>query len=411
MDLFRKEAIDHQRQRLFGEVTLANPMSAWVITALIGVLVMGIIVALVYGSYARKETVSGWLTPDKGLVRISATQFGIVKEVHVEQGDFIEEGAAVVTLTQDRGLARGGGAIAALLLELKRDEDEINTLISLTDKRYDSDHQSLSDQEKSLTKELAQLESQQTVQKKRLNEAEKRLAIFESLYEDDASSYIETQQQREAHLVQQQARDELTQRILIMKREIGSTSSRLRALQIERQSQLSELRSRLSSMRARRTELESQGTVVLRSPISGRVAALPVNIGQSVSANAVQAMVLPEGGRLEAELFVPTRAVGFIQKGQEARLQFDAFPAQKFGQTLGEIVSISKTIFNPSDLPIAIGIQEPVYRISVNLENEEIEAYGDIFPLQAGMTLRANIIQEKRKLWEVLLDPLLSAGN
>ena len=59
MDLFRKEAIDHQRQRLFGEVTLANPMSAWVITALIGVLVMGIIVALVYGSYDRKETVSG----------------------------------------------------------------------------------------------------------------------------------------------------------------------------------------------------------------------------------------------------------------------------------------------------------------------------------------------------------------
>lgn len=100
--------------------------------------------------------------------------------------------------------------------------------------------------------------------------------------------------------------------------------------------------------------------------------------------------------------------MGFIQEGQEVRLQFHAFPFQKFGVVAGEVSSVSKTIFEPTELPVTLGVVEPVYRVRVNISNQYVEAYNDRFPLQAGMTLSADIIQENRKLWAVLLDPLIA---
>ncbi len=51
---------------------------------------------------------------------------------------------------------------------------------------------------------------------------------------------------------------------------------------------------------------------------------------------------------------------------------------------------------------------ERVYRVTVAIDHQTIEAYGKAVPLQAGMTLTADIILEKRSLIQWLLDPLLS---
>ncbi len=85
--LFREEAVQHQWQRLYGEVTLASPSSSWAISLVIALLVSRMIIGLIFGHYARKETVVGWLTPDKGLIRFYASQPGVVEKVHVKEGE------------------------------------------------------------------------------------------------------------------------------------------------------------------------------------------------------------------------------------------------------------------------------------------------------------------------------------
>ena len=49
---------------------------------------------------------------------------------------------------------------------------------------------------------------------------------------------------------------------------------------------------------------------------------------------------------------------------------------------------------------------EPVYRITVELARQTVTAYGEALPLQAGMTLEADIALERRRLYEWVLDPL-----
>jgi membrane fusion protein len=51
---------------------------------------------------------------------------------------------------------------------------------------------------------------------------------------------------------------------------------------------------------------------------------------------------------------------------------------------------------------------EPLYRITVNLAAQAVTAYGQPQMLQAGMSLDADILQERRRLYEWVLEPLYS---
>jgi membrane fusion protein len=61
---FRQQAIEEQRDRLRGEVVVAQPLSFAVITVAVLLLVVIAGVYLFYGTYARRATVMGYLVPD-----------------------------------------------------------------------------------------------------------------------------------------------------------------------------------------------------------------------------------------------------------------------------------------------------------------------------------------------------------
>lgn len=91
-DLFRKEAVTHATRRLAGEVVLASSVPS---RALTGPMILVVAGGLTFGStasYARKETVVGWLTPQAGLIRLAARQDEIVSHVYVKEGRSVSAG-------------------------------------------------------------------------------------------------------------------------------------------------------------------------------------------------------------------------------------------------------------------------------------------------------------------------------
>ncbi|MBV9250914.1 MAG: HlyD family secretion protein, partial [Acetobacteraceae bacterium] len=112
---------------------------------------------------------------------------------------------------------------------------------------------------------------------------------------------------------------------------------------------------------------------------------------------------------LEAELFIPARAIGFVRPGQDVRVLYDAFPYQHFGTYRAKIVSISQTIVTANDIVGPVTLQGPAYRAVAKLERPDIDAYGKRVPLQPDMVLHADVILERLKLMEWILNPLRSA--
>ena len=408
MELFRREVIERRANRLFGEIALASPVSTRWVTGLIGVVVFGILASLLIGSYARKEIVPGWLKPDRGLVRIVSPQPGTIEFVHVVEGQQVKAGDSLVSLNLDTAMLDGSGVFGTALSELENQIAETQRRFPLIERQFLQERKELEGQLASAEAELAALGEQTAVLAERIETADELLQSYAQLAAENLASAIDVAERRESVLGLQQEVTQVTQLIETKKGEIVVNRLRLDGLPARREVALSDQREKLSGLRGQRAQVAGQGSIVMKAPVSGRVAALPIAEGQSMNPLELAATLLPEGGRLEAELFVPTRAAGFIKTGQTVRLQFDAFPFQRFGIIEGQIYSASRTIFEPDELPVTIGLSEPAYRVLVEFKTQHIDAYGERFPLQAGMTLKAHVIQEERKLWEVLLEPLLS---
>ena len=71
---------------------------------------------------------------------------------------------------------------------------------------------------------------------------------------------------------------------------------------------------------------------VIRSPIAGVFTNVAANTGEAVADEAPLAMVVPKGSGLHAQLLVPTRAVGFVQPGQEVIVRYELVSVPRFGQ-------------------------------------------------------------------------------
>lgn len=123
---------------------------------------------------------------------------------------------------------------------------------------------------------------------------------------------------------------------------------------------------------------------------------------------------------LEAMLYAPSRTAGFIKPGQKVLIRYQAFPYQKFGLHPGSIVDVSRTPFASTDIPANIAgtvlgnvsraghSNESLYRIRVKLDRQTIQVYGSAQSLKPGMTLEADILQDNRKIWEWIAEPLLA---
>lgn len=66
---------------------------------------------------------------------------------------------------------------------------------------------------------------------------------------------------------------------------------------------------------------------------------------------------------------------------------------------------------DPRETDIPFPFEEPVYRIQVALDRQSIEAFGKPAPLQAGMTLQANIVLERQSFLQWMLQPLNAVIN
>jgi membrane fusion protein len=160
-------------------------------------------------------------------------------------------------------------------------------------------------------------------------------------------------------------------------------------------------------------EAEAAREIVITAPEDGTITGLSAVSGSSIGTDAPLMTLVPAGAPLEARLYGPSRAIGFVRPGQRVRLRYQAFPHQKFGQYGGVVASVSRSTVEATpggDGPPLPGLEpgEPAYRVTVTLDRPSVTAYGETVPLQPGMQLEADVLIESRRLYRWVLDPLHS---
>lgn len=406
--LFRKEAVEEQSTRLYGEVSLAQPLPVRLTTALILVFVVILLSFLLNASYTRKETVQGFLRPDKGLIKAYPNRGGILQELLVKEGSRVEKGSPLARIVIPQSSFSGEELSEKINAELRIQLD-------LIDEEAQQFKQAEEDKLARLSKKISQSKklyhntiSQKSLLEQKSSLLQDQLKQYESLQNKGLISRIQYQSKLGHELDAKRALESIKALAIDQIGVLEQLSFDLVEVPQEYLLRQRELNRQRSEINQKLSRIENDHSYLVTASHGGLVSAVHVVEGQTLHAGRPMLTILPTDAELLGVLLFPTRSAGLIEVGDRAHMRFEAFPHQRFGSLVGTIISIDQTLVSQNDVSYPIPLKESVYRVEAALDGQHIYAYGQSFSLKSGMLFEADIVLEKRSLLQWLLDPIYS---
>ncbi len=414
--LFRPEALEHREREWLGSIQLIRPVSLALLTGLTLLVATAVGAYLVLGEYTRKARVSGYLVPDRGVIRLMAPQAATVVESHVTEGHAVQRGDVLFVLAVGQATLSGDTQEAVQ----RSIESRTRSLQGAARQRRLLEPAQLAAIDRQLDemeREIESMKLESDLQRQRLVLAEQAQSQFESLRNDNFVSSAQVRSKSEEVLNVKAQLQGLVRQRASRAREIAALQSQRRELPLQSQSVQGAIERDLAALAQQAAETEARQRIVVRAPQDGVVSGVLAAPGQTVTPTVALASLLPADAKLHAQLFAPSSAVGFVRASQKVQMRYQAFPYQKFGHQAGAVVQVSRSPLQASELsglaiPAAlIASGEPLYRITVSLDQQSVGAYGQSQALSPGMQLEADVLLDRRRLIEWLFEPVLGIAG
>lgn len=405
--LFRQEVLAAQSDTAKGSAMAIAPVSAGRLTLFFALLCAVVVCVLAFGSYTAKETVQGQVQPVAGVAVVTPPEAGTLSRLLVKEGQAVKAGDVLAEISNERFSDAGN---TQALIE-SRLEDQKRQVVTQTESQAEAQKAALSALDQRIAqsqRDVATLAEEMKIQTQQVASARKLFDQLEPLRAERIVSDLQYEQQRQSLLDQ-------TARLQSIKRQWTGAQAELAQARDERERLMAQHRMDRSALdrdllTLEQEQVQRRGTHVmqLRAPVAGTVSGLVSTVGQRVEAGAVLASVVPTGSAMQAVLYVPSTAIGFIKPGQPVRVRYDAFPHQRFGQYRGVVMSVSG-----SDVPLPASMQggpdqRARFLVRVALDEPFVKAYGQQVPLRAGHTLSADIELDRRRLIRWMFDPVFA---
>ena len=405
-DLFRPEVLQARKHAWLGGIALSQPPGLRWLTALAVLAASAIVAVLWLGEYTRRSTVTGQLVPDLGLSTVLAPSPGVAARLFPQEGERVVAGQALTLINVPRVTADGGDVRALVREGIDQRKESLAQLGQSQDELIQAQRQGQSRQREALRRELAQIRQEIATRREQVRIGREVTARYERIAAQQYVSQLQVNQHKQSVLELVQAQQSLERQATSLARSIAQLDQSLDELPAQRRALAAGTRRDLAELEMERVQQEASGDILLRAPVSGLVTSRLIEPGQAVQAGQALMTLLPAGSQLQAQLLVPSRAVGFIAPGDRVLLRYQAFPYQKFGHHGGHVLRISRSAIAPaSGAPAGV---EPYYRVLVALDRQTVTAFGKAEPIRPGMLLEADILGERRRLYEWLLEPLYS---
>lgn len=408
--LFRPQALDQQGSRQLAVATGLNPVALSLLCWLLVSLVLMAVFFLVTGQFPRSVEVGGVLVANHGTIDIKAPVNGIVGNVQASTGDRVEKGRLLLQLHPDNRQVNGKSVALAQLSQnrvqqtlLETRQSALKTAFGLKLDQARSRQEALGERVQELTalvgKEAAILALEQS-RHARLQQLHTRHLVAVDSLEQAAMAVLKQEK------VVLRSRHELEDK----QRQLHEIDEEQALLQSEFKQEMTELALRQADLAAREAGLGAEVHQEVTAPVTGTITLMRVKAGESVSAGQMLGSLQHAESRLQAELYIPSSAVGFLASRQNVSLQLDAFPYQKFGMVNAQLSEVAGSVVSVGS-ESGRGGHGAFYLAKAELAAQDILGFGEHLPLRAGMELRAKIELEQRSLLEWLFEPLLVNGR
>ena len=360
--------------------------------------------------------VQGKLQPASGVQAIEASVPGVVDDVAVVEGQRVARGDLLLRFDARDAETR--------LSSAQRNRDRLQNQVTINRVVLgEQPESSLSANQKALLKSQRQdndghLEAESAAIRRSkvriaglrqsLSTAEMVADRYQTLQREGASSELQvvaalakvtefrtSLDAEEEELIRLQSRRDADQggREARLRKEIEANLNRIASLDIEiRKAEV--LLSRIS----------------VQAPISGLVFDLNVSRGDVVpGGKGVKPMlqIIPEDD-LQAKIYIPNEAIGFIRKGQRADISLAAFNASDYGYLPATVQRIGSDALTPKEQQRELGQDAKglYFPATLKLESQALTVGQRSVPLQPGMSLTADLHLRTRRFISAITDML-----
>ena len=389
--LFREEALRSFETSPWQPPLLSAPVSGYLLLAFVVAATATIVGFAVSFEFVRKEQANGHLTPTSGWTRVAATTFGVVQRRLVAAGDVVDSGDVLFELAPAQGLRSGLTVHAKLLQEIEAQRVVLESQDRLLQARHQNDLRR-TDRERNLAEEETEsLADELALWRDRLAVAEQRLADGRRLFEGgalaatDVASLFDGVRSLAIPLAEKE-------RVLASKRWLlaGMEDQRQR-LTLDLQRNQAAIRERRHDLAMEEYRIRGEGAARVLAPRAGVVASVRAHAGDRVAPGRPLLDILPKDAVLQARVFAPSAAVGFVEIGQAVRVYLDAFPYERYGAQQGKVVSISASPLGTDEVA-AVQLAAPPFRIDVEFPDGFDLAPAQRAALRPGMTVSVDFV-------------------
>ncbi|HEY9036869.1 MAG TPA: HlyD family type I secretion periplasmic adaptor subunit [Pseudomonadales bacterium] len=423
--------------------TPPHPLSRWLGWSLTTLFAIALLWAF-FGHVNIVAVAEGKIIPSGKSKTIQPLEKGVVATIHVEDGQFVEQGEALIeldrTLTQaDQQrianelhtarltLSRQQALLARLQQQAASDtatfpliDYPANTTAAdqlLQQQLLGSEWQAYLSRQASLNSQLATHQGERAANQAIIEKLEgtlplitKRTQAFKDMLDKKLGSetqYLELEEQRitqQQDLVAAKARDRQIQAA------IASTGSELNTLKADTEAQnlnaISESERRIRSLAeelGKATDLNSKQ--ILYAPVAGQIQQLAIHtVGGVVTEAQALMVIVPREEYLEVEAWLPNKDIGFVHEGAEAEIKVNTFPYTRYGVLDATVTHVSADAVTDEDKGL-------VYTLRLRLKQDSMNIDGKTIRLMPGMAVSAEVKTGERRLMEYFLSPLMQAAG
>jgi len=405
-ELIRPQVVENRRKRLLGEIVLTQSRTGRLPAAVVMLLIAALAIWAGLAKFNRTVEVVGSVVSDKPEVKIVPVRNGIIQNIQVKEGDTVVIDQPLAYILSDVKNHTLGNVSATMLDALGNQKDRAIRRHDLLLSVADSERNRMKITLNSAIERHAALGRQLALQESLVDSLNDTQQRFSSLAEINLVSRFELERRQQEVMMARQRMEETQQAHNEAAFAITTARSQLESHATEIELQLTQSRMEMDGLDREIAAISAEVGYTIVSPVNGTVTLLQAAEGRAADARFPMFTIRPEGSQFEVELLVPSRAVGFLKTGQNVNVMYDAFPHQKFGIATGTVYRVSESNISPREIDAQIDVAEPVYKVSVTLDQQYMEAYETRFPLHGGMTVRASIILDRRSFIDWLLDPI-----
>lgn len=420
------DAIEYQPDGLAIEMQPIPGGARWTLRLLALLLVFSIGWACV-ATVDKVVTAQGKLVSTAKTIVVQPLSAGVITTIHVEEGQEVQSGQALVTMDPTFAEADVEG-LRERLTSLEQEARRLRTETGVAGQTTGQGQDAL--QERILTarneeygqrlKTYEQKDKEQAVKietkQDQLVQARKQLELsrdMEAMFQDAMAKGVATRLELIKAQSQRVNSEEAVERL---SNEIRQLHQERQRLQAERDTfinnwaststqKLVETSREIESIRSQLEKAEHiSDFIVLKAPKRAVVLQLGTRSEGSVVDKAEPVVTLvPLDGPLEAEVNIQARDIGFVRQGDHARIKLEAFPFQKHGALKGSVKVISEDTFQKET---AMGTAV-TYRSRIELTGAPLRDVPVDFRLIPGMTLSAEIKVGERRVISYFLYPIM----